>query len=332
MREDRYHRQRLLKEWSQEKVRGSTVFIAGVGALGSVVALNLVMMGVGEILIADYDTVEVSNLNRQLLFKEDDVGRNKAEAARDALLEVNPDVKVEAFPVDIAEVPREHYEKCDVIVDGLDTFEARRWINSLAVELKKPLVHGGMYGWWGNVQVVIPYVTPCLECQPLIPEDRLMQICTPLGVKRKKRERVKVREALPAVVTVSCVIGGIQSQEVVKILLGLKPLDSFLFYDGLNQAFTLVPLRRNPKCVVCGEEYALKGVEYALDPEETVGELKGRLSATWGLREPVRLVYKARLIEGDDKKIKELNVKSGDVLFVYDQSRAKPVKITVKIS
>ncbi|MEM3148162.1 MAG: ThiF family adenylyltransferase [Candidatus Jordarchaeales archaeon] len=109
MKEGRYHRQWLLDSWDQDKVGSARVFIAGVGALGSVAALNLAMMGVGELILADYDTIEVSNLSRQLLFREDDIGRNKAEVAREFLLEVNPDVSVKAFPSNITEVPKSEY-------------------------------------------------------------------------------------------------------------------------------------------------------------------------------------------------------------------------------
>ncbi|MBS7287825.1 MAG: ThiF family adenylyltransferase [Candidatus Freyarchaeota archaeon] len=328
--EGRYHRQQLVDRWDQEKVRRARVFIAGVGALGSVAALNLAMMGVGELVLVDYDTVEVSNLNRQLLYREGDVGRNKAEAAREFLLEVNPEVTVKVFPNNITEVPRGEYERCNVIIDGLDTFEARRWLNSLAVDLRKPLVHGGIYGWWGNVQVVVPYVTPCLECQPLVSKERLAQPCTPAGESRKTERGGPEEGATPAVVTVSCVIGGLQAQETAKIILGLEPFNGYLFYDGLSGVFTAIELRRNPKCVVCGEEYAVEGVEYALDPNETFGEFKERVKLTFGLGDPVRIVHAARLV-GDGEVIGNV-VKDGGLLFVYDQTRAKPVKIKVRFS
>ncbi|MEM1659153.1 MAG: ThiF family adenylyltransferase [Candidatus Jordarchaeales archaeon] len=327
--EERYHRQRLIEGWNQEKIRCSRVFIAGVGALGSVVALNLAMVGVGELVLADYDVVEVSNLNRQLLFRESDVGRNKAEAAADFLSKVNPDVAVKAFPRDIAEVPKSEYKRCDVIVDGLDTLEARRWLNSLAIEMEKPLIHGGIYGWWGNVQVVVPYVTPCLECQPLVSKERLAQECTPAG-ERRRAANTGIKEWTPAVVTVSCVVGGIQAQETVKVLLGVKPFNGYLFYDGLSGSFTLVELERNPKCVVCGEEYATRGVEFALDPDETVGSFKERVKAAWGLREPVKIVHSAKILS--DEEVVGQVVKEGDTLFVYNQVREKPIKVRVKFS
>lgn len=328
-REGRYHRQQLLDNWDQEKVSEARVFIAGVGALGSVAALNLAMMGVGELILVDYDTVEVSNLSRQLLFREDDVGRNKAEVAREFLLEVNPDVSVKAFPSNITEVPKSEYERCNVIIDGLDTFEARRWLNSLAVDAGKPLIHGGIHGWWGNIQVIVPYVTPCLECHPLTPRRTLEQPCTPEG-ERRKTERKNKGEVMPAIATVSCIIGGLQSQEAIKIILGLKPFDSYLFYDGLVGVFTSVKLERNPKCVVCGEEYTTESVEFKINPEENIRELKERMKKALGLSDPVSVTYAARIIS-DNEKVGDV-VREGDCIFVYDQTKSKPVKVKVRLS
>ncbi len=328
-REERYHRQQLLDHWNQEKIRNAQVFIAGVGALGSVVALNLVMMGIGGLVLADYDTVDVSNLSRQLLFREGDVGRNKAEAAKEFLLEVNPDVSVKAFSSSITDVPKSEYERCNLIIDGLDTIEARRWLNSLAIEIGKPLVHGGIYGWWGNIQVVVPHVTPCLECHPLVSRRVLAQPCTPKGEKRKAGSEIG-DEVTPAVATVSCIVGGLQAQEAIKIILGLKPFDNYLFYDGLSGTFTSVKLEKNPKCVVCGEEYVAESFEFRVDPEESIRKFKERVRAALGLSDPVSVTHATRIV-GDEEKVGDV-VRGGGCLFVYDQTRSKPVKVMVRFS
>ncbi|MFX1453260.1 MAG: ThiF family adenylyltransferase, partial [Promethearchaeota archaeon] len=179
--ESRYDRQILLEEWDQQKIRNAEVFIAGMGALGCVVALDLVLMGIGKLVICDFDTIEKSNLSRQMLFQESDINKSKSTVAKERLVDLNPDVEVVAFNKEIQDITPKIYEKCDVIVDGLDTFEARRWLNSITVDKEKPLVHGGMYGWLGNVQVVIPFKTACLDCQPLLPQERLQKPCTPPG-------------------------------------------------------------------------------------------------------------------------------------------------------
>ncbi|MEM3585847.1 MAG: ThiF family adenylyltransferase [Candidatus Jordarchaeaceae archaeon] len=328
--EDRYIRQEMLEGWNQEKLKQSTVLLAGVGALGSMVAVLLALAGVGKLILIDMDTVELSNLNRQLLFTESDVGEFKAKVAAKKLEETNPNIQVVYRNESIINVPRTYYEESDVVVDGLDSFEARRWLNSLCVTLGKPLVHGGMYGWWGNVQIIIPYVTPCLDCQPLLPHERFQKSCTPLG---KMREKVDVKpQNVPSVSTVTAVISGIQAQETLKILLNLSPLiDNFLFYDGMSQSFTTIKLERNPKCIICSDQYRLEGIEYAIDKKETIRELKDRLIITLGLSEPIRVIHKGKFIE-DNTVIGEMGIRSGEALFVYDKSLEKPLKLRAEIS
>nr|MDO8090591.1 ThiF family adenylyltransferase [Candidatus Sigynarchaeota archaeon] len=318
----------MLEGWNQEKLSQSTVLIAGVGALGSMVAVFLALMGVGKLILVDMDTVELSNLNRQLLFTEKDIDEYKARVAAEKLREINPNVYVIDRNESLVNVPRRYFEESDVIVDGLDNFEARRWLNSVCVGLNKPLVHGGMYGWYGNVQVVIPYVTPCLDCQPLLPRERFQKSCTPPGKKREKVEPPK----FPGVSTISAVLSGIQAQETLKILLDLSPLiDNYLFYDGLSQSFTKIKLERNPKCIICSEKYKLEGIEYAVDKEETIRELKDRLIATLGLVEPIRVIHKTRFVE-DNTKIRDMNLSSGELIYIYDKSLGKPLKLRAKIS
>ncbi len=321
---DRYSRQMLLKEWDQKKILNATVFIAGVGALGTINALNLAMMGVGHLILCDYDTIELSNLARQVLFENKDIGKSKVLAAKEALARINPTIKITALNQKLETIERKIFEECDVIVDGLDTFETRRWLNSLCITIKKPLVHGGMFGWMGNVQVVIPFETPCLECHPLIPQERLQKPCTPPGEERKdleQEEEVKI----PTLATVSTVIAGIQSQEVIKILLDGQVLDSYLFYDGNAEALTKVELIKNTNCIICGK-YRLKGVDFALDNEDTIRTVKNRLIMSWGLQEPIRVVIKG-IIQQDNVEIKDLDLKERDVIFVWDNLISNPLKL-----
>ncbi len=326
--EGRYHRQEILEGWNQEKISQSTVLLAGVGALGSMVAVFLALMGVGKLILVDMDTVELSNLNRQLLFTESDIGEFKAKVAAEKLRVMNPNIYILDRNESLISVPRKYYEESDVIVDGLDSFEARRWLNSVCVSLNKPLVHGGMYGWYGNIQVIIPNVTPCLECQPLLPRERFQKSCTPPGKKREKIEQ----PTFPGVSTISAVLSGIQAQETLKILLNLSPLiDNYLFYDGFSQSFTTIKLERNPKCIICSDKYRLDGIEYAIDKRETIKELKNRLIVTLGLVEPIRVIHKTRFIE-DATKIEDIGLSSGELLFVYDKSLGKPLKLRAKIS
>lgn len=327
---ERYNRQLLLKEWDQKKLKDSCVMVAGIGALGSVVALNLAMMGVGELILVDFDTVELSNLSKQLLYGEEDLGKPKVEVAGEKLEEVNSEIKIVTLNRDLRKVNRSYFEKCNVIVDGLDTFEVRRWLNSMCISLSKPLVHGGFYGWYGNVQVVIPFKTACLECQPLIPPEKLQKMCTPPGRVRRK---VKVEEEkIPTVASVATVIGGMQTQEVLKILLGLPSiLENYVFYDGISQSLTKIKLKINPECVVCSDKYRIKGINYTLEYQETLNQLKNRLIITYGLANP-EIVIKGKVISDENLKISDLKLKTGDVIFVIDERLAKPLKLKIRIA
>lgn len=325
---ERYARQLLLKDWDQEKLFNATVFVAGVGALGTIISLNLVMMGVGNLLLCDFDTIELSNLARQVLFENKDIGKSKVLTAKVALERINPTVKISVFNQQLETIDRSIFENCDVIVDALDTFEARRWLNSLCITLKKPLVHGGMNGWMGNVQVVVPFETPCLECHPLIPQERLQKPCTPPGEERKKLqsdEKKKELEKIPTIATISTVIAGIESQEVIKLLQEIPPLDGFLFYDGLSESLTKVELIKNPNCIICGK-YRSEGVEFAVDKEDSIRAIKNRLIMSWGLQEPMRVAIRG-IIQPDDVKISDLSIKEREPIFVWDKLIPTPLKL-----
>lgn len=324
---ERYNRQMRLKEWNQEKLLNSTVFIAGVGALGSIIALNLAMMGVGHLILCDFDTIELSNLARQVLFKNEDIGKSKVLTAKSALEQINPTIGITALDQKLETIDQKIFEQCDVIADGLDTFEARRWLNSLCVTLKKPLVHGGMFGWMGNVQVVIPFKTPCLECHPLIPQERLQKPCTPPGEERKELEKEQPEEnKIPTLATVSSIIAGIQSQEVIKILLNSdKVLSTYLFYDANSETITNVELVLNQNCIICGK-YRLEGVNFAIDEEDRIRDIKNRIIMSWGLQEPLQVAIKG-IIQKDEVKVKDLSLKEKEPIFVWDKSPSKPLKL-----
>jgi molybdopterin/thiamine biosynthesis adenylyltransferase len=327
-----------MESWKQEKLTSSKVLVAGIGALGSVVASNLAALGIGEMVLVDFDTVEMSNLNRQLLFREQDIGQPKVNVAGKYLKKLNPDVKILIHNDDIRAVSRDVYSSCNVIVDSLDTFEDRRWLNSICVDTKKPLVHGGIYGWFGNVQLVIPFETPCLECQPLIPAERLQEACTPPGERRKREDDERGGEEkkskIPSLSTVSTIIGGIQAQETLKLIIGYEetqPLRNYIFYDGRAESFTQIQLQRNPECIVCGEKFLLRTIEYAIDREENIRSLKDRLIMSWGLAEPIRVIMAGKILD-DKRRIQELATGKDQILYVYDRSMYKPIRLLMKIN
>jgi molybdopterin/thiamine biosynthesis adenylyltransferase len=320
---ERYARQLLLADWNQEKLAKSTVLVAGIGALGSIVALDLALTGIGKIIIVDFDTIELSNLSRQFLYSDKDVGESKAIVAGQKLRQANPDVQILALNCAIQEVRMTTWEEADLIIDGLDTFEARRWLNSLCIHKNKPLIHGGMYGWWGNVQRVIPFETPCLECQPLVPAERLQKACTPPGQRRKTEEPPP---KFPSLLSIATVIAGIQFQEALKHLLSVgTPLDNYLFYDGLNQQFTVLKLARNPNCFLCSDRFRIKGEIYAIGRKETVAELKNRLIMTFGLEDP-KVILRGRILP-DTQVLGRLKLKAKEPIYIIDKSLAQPLKL-----
>ena len=320
---ERYARQLLLENWDQEKLSQSTVVVAGIGALGTIVAVDLVLTGIGKVIVIDFDTIELSNLSRQYLYNDDDVGKAKAVVAGQRLREMNPDVQVLALNSAIQDVRHSIYEESDLIIDGLDTFEARRWLNSLCVQKNKVLLHGGMYGWWGNVQRVVPFETACLECQPLVPAERLQKACTPPGERRKVEEPPA---KFPALLSVATIIAGIQFQEAIKHLLQVgTPLDNYLFYDSLHQQFTVLKLARNPNCFLCSDRFRLKGEIYAIGREETVAELKNRLIMTFGLQDP-KIIRRGKVLE-NTQILGKLRLRKKEPLFIIDSALAQPLKL-----
>ncbi|MFX1466626.1 MAG: ThiF family adenylyltransferase [Promethearchaeota archaeon] len=327
---DRYHRQTIMPNWDQDKISKATVFLAGVGALGCVVAEILTMMGIGKLVIVDFDTVELSNLNRQWLFRDEDIGKSKALVAKEHLKVLNPSVDVIAFNQKIEDVPESIYAMCDLIVSSLDTFEARRWLNSMCVSVGRPLIDAGLYEFFGHVQVIIPGSdSACLECQPLIPEKRLQQICTLPGEPRKK-EREEPKEVFPSVGTISAVIGGIMSQEVVKLLLGLGSPIGYLFYDGLSEEFTKIDLTRRLDCFVCGEKWKLDELRYFAEGDEKIGELRKRIALIYGLANPTMII--GTKIVDDEMSITEAEISEFAPIFVIDSTVAKPIRIRVVLT
>ena len=331
MQEDnRYSRQSLIPGWDQTTLDSSTVILVGVGAIGSYVATILASSGIGKLVIIEFDTIELSNLNRQLLFRDEDLGKPKAEVASMRLKEINPKIVIEFYNKKMEEVDVSVYEGADVIIGCLDTFIGRRWISSMALRVKKPLILGGMFAFLGDVQVIIPYKTACFECQPLVSDEELAQACTPFGEERKKeREEEEVEAKIPAVATLSSIIGGKMAQESLKLILELgTPLENYMFYDGLNNATTIIPLAKSEDCPACGELYKLEQIEFIVHPTETIKDLMFRLALTYGLEKP-DLMVEGKLLESES--VVENQLKERSIAYILDKNLGKPIKIVIKI-
>lgn len=233
----RYDRQMRLEGWGeagQERLAQARVAIVGAGGLGCPVALYLAAAGVGTLRLIDSETVELTNLNRQILHWSEDIGRPKVCSAAEKLRRLNPLIQIQ--PIEARLTP-ENAETLlgdvEVIVDALDNFETRLILNDYAVRSRKPLVHGAIWGWEGRAMTILAPQTACLRC--------LFEAGPPPGV-------------FPVVGTTPGLIAMIQATEVLKLLLGLgEPLfNRYLIYDGLSMEFRVLQVRPRPGCPVCG--------------------------------------------------------------------------------
>lgn len=242
---DRYSRHILLPEVGdkgQEKLLNARVLLLGAGGLGSPAALYLAAAGVGTLGIIDGDTVDASNLQRQILHGTDRVGTYKVDSAVKTLTNLNPDVRVIPFKERLTSenVDRVFDQRWDVIVDGLDNFATRYLVNDASVWKKIPVVHGSIFRFDGQVTTFWPEKGPCYRClYPEPPPPHLAPSCAEAGVLG----------VLPGM------IGTVQATEAVKIILGVgEPLvGRLLSYDSLRMQFRTLKLRRDPGCPVCGD-------------------------------------------------------------------------------
>ncbi|WP_437942286.1 molybdopterin-synthase adenylyltransferase MoeB [Sorangium sp. So ce341] len=241
---DRYSRHLLLPEVGeagQAKLLASKVLLLGAGGLGSPAALYLAAAGVGTLGLVDADVVDNSNLQRQILHATSRVGMPKVDSAETAIRDLNPDVKVVKFQerVDSSNVDR-IFDQFDIIVDGCDNFPTRYLVNDASVFKKKPVVHGSIFRFEGQVTTFMPGVGPCYRClYPEPPPPHLAPSCQEAGVLG----------ILPGI------IGIIQATEAVKLILGQgTPLiGRLLTYDSLRMKFGELKLRRDKSCPACGE-------------------------------------------------------------------------------
>ena len=242
---ERYSRHLLLPEVGvdgQQKLLDARVLLLGAGGLGSPAALYLAAAGVGTLGIVDNDEVDVSNLQRQVIHSSDRIGVPKVDSAEQTIAALNPDVKVEKYPVRLgAENVLEIISGYDVIVDGLDNFPTRYLLNDASVRLQIPVVSAAILGFEGQLSVFKPYEGPCYRCLfPVPPPAELAPSCGANGVLG----------VLPGT------MGLLQATEVIKLILGQgEPLiGRLLMYDALTARVAEVKVRRDPDCPICSRD------------------------------------------------------------------------------
>jgi adenylyltransferase/sulfurtransferase len=275
----RYSRHLLIPEVGlegQRKLKSSSALIIGTGGLGSPVALYLAAAGIGRIGLVDYDTVDASNLQRQVIHGTSTVGRLKVESARAKLLDLNPEIQVDTYNEPYtSENALRIAQDYDIILDGTDNFPTRYLTNDVAVFLGKPNVYASIYRFDGQVSVFYAKEGPCYRCLfPEPPPPGLVPSCAEGGVLG----------VLPGT------IGTLQATEALKVLLGIgEPLiGKLLLYNALDMSFDFVKLKKNPNCRVCGPNADIREL---IDYEEFCGvpshdHEEGSAGANWDISAP----------------------------------------------
>jgi molybdopterin-synthase adenylyltransferase len=234
----RYGRQIIYPGFGEEaqgKLKSSHVLVVGVGGLGSAVSMYLAYAGIGHITIVDADSVELSNLNRQMLHWESDIGKKKTASAADKLQRINSDVTI--MPV-CKKATEDNVGKMitgsDVVIDGLDNYKTRFVVNAACVRQRVPFIHAGVNGLLGQITTIVPGSTPCLAC---------IYPTSPVSEKN-----VPVFGVTPALVA------SLQVMEAIKLIAGFgETLEGkMLYFNGESMEFACEDLVKNPKCSVCG--------------------------------------------------------------------------------
>jgi adenylyltransferase/sulfurtransferase len=245
----RYSRHLLIPEVGlegQRKLKASSILVIGTGGLGSPVALYLAAAGVGRIGLVDFDVVDTSNLQRQVIHGVSTVGKLKVESARAKLLDLNPDIQIDIYNEPFTSENAIRIAKdYDVIIDGTDNFQTRYLTNDVCVFLGKPNVYGSIFRFDGQVSVFDARQGPCYRCLfPEPPPPGLVPSCAEGGVLG----------VLPGT------IGTLQATEALKLLLGIGDpmIGRLLLYNALDMSFDFVKLKKNPKCRVCGPDADIK--------------------------------------------------------------------------
>ncbi len=287
----RYSRHLILPEVGlegQRKLKAARVLMIGTGGLGSPLGLYLAAAGIGTLGLVDFDVVDESNLQRQIIHGTKDVGRPKIESARDRLQDINPNTRIEAFETRLtSENALELFKDFDVVVDGTDNFPTRYLVNDASVLTGKPNVYGSIFRFEGQASVFWAEKGACYRClYPEPPPPGLVPSCAEGGVLG----------VLPGIV------GTIQANEVIKVILGAEGilLNRLLLFDAWKMKFRELKLRKNPDCPICGDNPTIKEL---IDYEEFCGlnqpieeKILEEITAT-GLRDLINTNNEVQIID-----------------------------------
>lgn len=267
---DIYDRQKRIAGWDQSKVSNATVMVIGVGATGNELVKNLALTGIGKIIIIDYDLIEKSNLNRCVLFNIDDdiEGKYKVDVVKNSVQTLNSEVEVIPYKKELNKIDKNLYKQSNIICSCLDNIEARLEANNYAYFNDIPFIDSGIDEYFGSVQVVFSGVedTACLQCGISDKDLDLMWkkfSCTGQEIKSENGETTR---KLATIITTTSIIGGIQSQQVLKFVLGIDYFEKHgkwdsqigvpligkqLNYNGLSNKINIIQKLKDPACWTC---------------------------------------------------------------------------------
>jgi molybdopterin/thiamine biosynthesis adenylyltransferase/rhodanese-related sulfurtransferase len=312
----RYSRHLLIPEVGlegQRKLKAASVLVIGTGGLGSPVAMYLAAAGVGHIGLVDYDVVDFSNLQRQVIHGTSGLGELKVDSARQRMLDINPDIEVEVYNEPFtSENAMQIAEDYDILIDGTDNFPTRYLVNDVSVLLGKANVYGSIFRFEGQVSVFDARRGPCYRCLfPEPPPPGLVPSCAEGGVLG----------VLPGT------IGTLQATEALKLILGVGEtmIGRLMLYNALDMSFEYVNLRKNPNCKVCGPE---PEVTELIDYEEFCGvpghdHEVGAVGGGWD----ITAKELAERLNSDGKQIKLVDVREPHELEISHIDGAKLIPL-----
>ncbi|MFX1301991.1 MAG: ThiF family adenylyltransferase [Promethearchaeota archaeon] len=273
---DKYDRQKRIAGWDQSKVSNATVMVIGVGATGNELVKNLTLTGIGKLIIIDYDIIERSNLNRCVLFNmEDDIeGKYKVDVVKESIKTLNPEVEIVTYKNKLNEIDKNIYKKSDVICSCVDNIEARLEANNYAHYFGIPFIDSGIDEHFGSIQAVYSEVkdAPCLQCGISDKDLDLMWkkfSCTGQEIDSENGETTR---KMATIISTTSIIGGIQSQQVMKFILNLDHFKEYgkwdsqigepvigkqINYNGLTNKFNIIEKLKDPNCWTCSYEKSI---------------------------------------------------------------------------
>jgi adenylyltransferase/sulfurtransferase len=268
--DDRYARLRLIAWWDQARLAAARILVVGAGALGNEVLKNLALLGVGRVYVVDFDVIENSNLARSVLFRSRDRGRPKAEAAAAALADLNPDTRVTGLRANImTDVGLGMFRDVDVVIGCLDNREARLWVNRCCWKVGTPWVDGGIQEINGVAKVFIPPDGACYECAMTENDYRLINLRYSCPLLRQED---LLAGKVPTAPTIASMIGGLQTQEALKLIHGLPVAEgAALVFNGVANRFYETKYPRREDCL--SHDTYPEPVELPLSNRQTAAEL-----------------------------------------------------------